>query len=135
VRRSINGRRILCSCWIMWIFFFYSYSLLTSPLFSLLELNQRSNSSLESKMSGRMKLSRLHSSCRLFCNGVPVNNSLKFVDRLRTTWESRLYSFLILCASSIMRYFHRIFFRYFRQIRTPSKLVHTTSKLPLRKLA
>jgi hypothetical protein len=114
------------------MFFFSNYSFDISPVLSLLALNHRSNSSEESNMSGRIKFNRLHSSCKLFWSGVPVNNSLKLVLRDLTTCDNMLSSFLILCASSIMRYFHLIRRRYFKQIRTPSKLVTTTSNLPLK---
>jgi hypothetical protein len=110
---------------------FLRYSSYLEASGELLAENHVSKSSLESKMSGRMKLRRLQSSCRLFWRGVPVNSSLNDVLSARTTCESIDSSFLILWASSIIRYFQRILRRYLRHIRAPSKLVTTTSNFPL----
>ena len=62
-RRSRKGRRTRCSC------------CTTVSWSSSWPENQESNASDSPKTSGRRKLSRAQSSCRLFCNGVPVIRS------------------------------------------------------------
>merc|ERR1719167_611827 len=76
-----------------------------------LVLNHSSKASDELKTSGSRKLSRAHSSWRLFCSGVPVNSSLLVVLISRITRDSLLSSFLILCASSITMYFQLNFLK------------------------
>lgn len=85
IRRRRKGRRTLCSR-------------VTRPSLSATSctLNQESKSSAELKTSGRRKLRRAHSSCRLFWRGVPVRRR-RFVDlNSRTTIDSLDFSFLIL---------------------------------------
>lgn len=59
-----------------------------------------------SKTSGRRKLRRDQSSAKLFCSGVPVNNSLLSVGSNFSSRTSRQFRFLILWPSSTIRYFH-----------------------------
>lgn len=128
MRLIMKGRKILCSCLIL--------SLLRSSISALvkvlspLRLNHSSKSSDDWKISGSKKLSRDHSSCKLFWRGVPVSNNLylDFISLiLRDVWLS---SFFILWASSMMMYCHVNRFNAFKQSRTASKVVMQTSKLP-----
>lgn len=54
----------------------------------LLAENHSSKSSEEANISGRRKFSNAHSSCRLFCSGVPVSSSRFFVLNWRTNSDS-----------------------------------------------
>mmetsp|Transcript_12033 Transcript_12033/g.28132 ORF Transcript_12033/g.28132 Transcript_12033/m.28132 type:complete len:201 (-) Transcript_12033:1709-2311(-) len=117
-RRSINGRRILCS-WLI-IFFLESSS-------SISKLNHSSNWSAEEKISGNKKLSNAHNSCRLFWRGVPVSSKRFAVEKLRTVVLNMLASFLRRCASSIIRYFHANFWRVFFSVLHISYVVTQTS--------
>mmetsp|Transcript_25037 Transcript_25037/g.80943 ORF Transcript_25037/g.80943 Transcript_25037/m.80943 type:complete len:210 (-) Transcript_25037:923-1552(-) len=92
-RRSRKGRSSRCS----WC----STSSVCPPASS--GLNHSSNWSEDEKMSGSRKLSIDHSSCRLFCSGVPVMSSRKWAEKSRTTCDSLPCSFLIRCASSMIR--------------------------------
>ncbi len=66
-------------------------------------LNSSSNLSAEAKTSGSRKLSRAQSSCKLFWSGVPVTNNRFSVFNNLTVFESCARSFLMRCASSMMR--------------------------------
>ena len=66
-------------------------------------LNHSSKSSEDENTSGSRKLSSAHSSCRLFCSGVPVMSRRDCVFISRTTPDSFEFSFLMRCASSMMR--------------------------------
>lgn len=127
---SMNGRRILWSYLITSLFLF-SLSWSVRPSLALLpRSNHSSKSSEEEKISGSKKFNRLHSSWRLFCRGVPVKSNLFFDFNyliLLDVWES---SFLILCASSIIMYYHWNFESALMQIRMASKVVIQTSNLP-----
>ena len=89
-RRSRNGRNTACS--------------LRMTVWSAAApgLNHVSKSSAEAKMSGSRKLSSAHSSCRLFCSGVPVSSSRNSDESSRTRRASNEFSFLMRCASSMM---------------------------------
>mmetsp|Transcript_5328 Transcript_5328/g.16713 ORF Transcript_5328/g.16713 Transcript_5328/m.16713 type:complete len:238 (+) Transcript_5328:1963-2676(+) len=92
-RRSKKGRSTLCSL------------LITSSSTSLSSRSNHSrHCSAEEKMSGSKKLSSAHSSCKLFCRGVPVISRRECDERLRSTCESRDCSFFIRCASSTITY-------------------------------
>lgn len=56
-----------------------------------------------SKTSGRRKLSRDHSSDRLFCRGVPVRSSLLSVGNIFSSCTRRQFRFLILWPSSTIK--------------------------------
>mmetsp|Transcript_27525 Transcript_27525/g.56441 ORF Transcript_27525/g.56441 Transcript_27525/m.56441 type:complete len:228 (+) Transcript_27525:757-1440(+) len=99
-RLSMNGRSTVCS-------FFTTFSRASSPPME----NHSSNSSLSLNTSGNKKLSSAQSSCRLFCRGVPVINKRSWVGSLRTAFEKVAFSFLMRCASSMMRYRHANFCR------------------------
>ena len=66
-------------------------------------MNHESKVVESEKMSGSRKLSMAQSSCRSFCSGVPVISSRKCVEKSRTTVDSTDFSFLMRCASSMMR--------------------------------
>mmetsp|Transcript_22232 Transcript_22232/g.51141 ORF Transcript_22232/g.51141 Transcript_22232/m.51141 type:complete len:222 (-) Transcript_22232:1199-1864(-) len=71
--------------------------------------NHESKSSDDEKTSGMRKLSSAHSSCRLFCIGVPVISSRECDENERSTCESFDSSFFMRCASSTMMYRHANF--------------------------
>lgn len=52
----------------------------------------------------RRKLSKAHSSCKLFCNGVPVMSKRFLESKSRTICERMESTFLIRWASSMMMY-------------------------------
>mmetsp|Transcript_13792 Transcript_13792/g.29115 ORF Transcript_13792/g.29115 Transcript_13792/m.29115 type:complete len:207 (+) Transcript_13792:3709-4329(+) len=97
-RRNMNGRRTVCN-------FRITFS---CPSFPDME-NHSSNCSESPNISGSRKFSRAHSSCRLFWRGVPVIKRRKPVLSNRTALLSEEFSFLILCASSMIRYLQSIF--------------------------
>lgn len=68
----------------------------------LLRLKQVSNASESSKRSGNIKFSRLQSSWRLFCRGVPVSNNLLEQRILLTMLLRMQFSFLMQWASSMI---------------------------------
>mmetsp|Transcript_8914 Transcript_8914/g.21078 ORF Transcript_8914/g.21078 Transcript_8914/m.21078 type:complete len:201 (+) Transcript_8914:1674-2276(+) len=82
-RRRRKGRRMRCSFPV------------TSSAFSE-DSKNASKSSASANSSGSRKLSSAHSSCRLFCSGVPVSSKREWVLSSRTTSESCEFSFLIL---------------------------------------
>mmetsp|Transcript_8051 Transcript_8051/g.17597 ORF Transcript_8051/g.17597 Transcript_8051/m.17597 type:complete len:217 (+) Transcript_8051:2062-2712(+) len=92
--RSMKGLSSLCSWPIMRCLASWS---------STSRLNQSSNWSEEANTSGSRKFSRAHSSCRLFCRGVPVSSSLCLVFSCRTVVENCEASFFRRWASSMMR--------------------------------
>ena len=120
MRRSMKGLRILCSCWIMALFFF-SFSL-SDKSWSLVPVrsNHSSKSSEDLKISGSRKLRRDHNSCKLFCKGVPVRRRRYFELIYRTLFEIWLSSFLIFWASSMIICCHLNFIRAAMHNRTPS---------------
>ena len=89
-RRSRNGRSTACSL------------RMTSWSAAAPGLNHVSKSSDDAKMSGSRKLSSAHSSCRLFCSGVPVSSRRNSELSSRTRRASSEFSFLMRCASSMM---------------------------------
>ena len=62
----------------------------------------------ESNKSGIKKWSKAQSSRRLFCNGVPVRSSLLSDLKESSVCQRWDIQFLILCASSKIKYFHLI---------------------------
>mmetsp|Transcript_11440 Transcript_11440/g.23912 ORF Transcript_11440/g.23912 Transcript_11440/m.23912 type:complete len:217 (-) Transcript_11440:773-1423(-) len=118
-RRSKKGRSTLWSC-------------CTTSCWSLSPsiLNQSSNCSLSWKSSGTRKLSSAHSSCRLFCRGVPVMSSRLLHFSVRSTTLSREFSFLMRCASSMMMYRQWNFLRRAFSVMIISKEVTQMSHLP-----
>ena len=64
----------------------------------------RSLADLEEKTSGRIKFNNAQSSCRLFCNGVPVIRSRPRLTNVLMICERSESTFLIRCASSMMMY-------------------------------
>mmetsp|Transcript_33907 Transcript_33907/g.73367 ORF Transcript_33907/g.73367 Transcript_33907/m.73367 type:complete len:314 (-) Transcript_33907:723-1664(-) len=94
-RRSMNGRRTVWSLRMT----------LSCPSFPSME-NHWSNCSESPKISGSRKFNNAHSSCRLFCRGVPVMSSRNSVLSNLTALLRLEFSFLMRCASSMMRYFH-----------------------------
>lgn len=124
-----KGLRILCNCYIISVFL---YSISKSVMFSLFlfKSNHSSKSSDELKTSGNKKFNKLHNSCRLFCNGVPVSNSLYLESSYLNFYEIWLSSFLILWASSIIKYSHLNLRRFDRHILKPSNVVTITSNFP-----
>lgn len=66
--------------------------------FSLANVNHESKSSDEPNTSGSKKLSSAHSSCRLFCSGVPVTSRRFLLSRMRMICDSIEFSFLMRCA-------------------------------------
>ena len=90
--------------------------------------NHSSNCPALPNTSGSKKLSNAHSSCRLFCNGVPVIKSRLLHANMRMVFESREFSFLIRCASSIMRYRQWNFFSaFFSRITISYDVTHTSN--------
>ena len=80
-------------------------------------------------MSGSRKLSIAQSSCRLFCSGVPVTRRRKWVVKRRTTFESTDPSFLMRCASSMIRYRQTSFeSAAFSEIATSYVVMHTSKR-------
>mmetsp|Transcript_35506 Transcript_35506/g.85675 ORF Transcript_35506/g.85675 Transcript_35506/m.85675 type:complete len:229 (+) Transcript_35506:1028-1714(+) len=96
ILRIMNGRRMPCS-WVIIVFF--------ASASSISRLNHSSNCSDDEKISGRRKLRRAQSSCRLFCSGVPVMSNRNPVFSSLTALLRLEFSFLIRCASSMIRYF------------------------------
>ena len=86
-RRNINGRNTVCS-------FRMTFSCPSFPDM----LNHSSNCSESPNTSGRRKFSKAQSSCKLFCNGVPVIKRRNSVDSSRTALLRLEFSFLIRCA-------------------------------------
>jgi hypothetical protein len=130
ILRSMKGRRILWS-WPTISLFRRSFS--SSDIAAAawpLRSNHSSNSSEELNTSGKRKLRRAQSSWRLFWSGVPVSRRRLRVSSYLSFLEIWLSSFLILCASSTIRYSHLNLSRWLRQIRQPSYVVTTTSNLP-----
>ena len=128
IRRIMKGRKIRCNCLMTMLLRSSSCASVKVP--SDLRSNHSSKSADDWKISGSKKLSRDHSSCKLFWRGVPVSSSryLDFISLiLLDVWLS---SFLILWASSMMMYCHENRFNAFKQRRTASKVVIQTSKLP-----
>lgn len=83
-RRSKNGRSTLCSCLttasgsdVSFVLNHASKSSLPSaPSHLAPHADPVRSTHLDENTSGKMKFNRAHSSCRLFCSGVPVINSL-----------------------------------------------------------
>jgi hypothetical protein len=92
-RRSMNGRSTV-----------WSFLMTLSRLSSVFVLNHSSKSSELPNTSGSKKLSRAHSSWRLFCNGVPVTSTRNCVLKVRTVFDKDEFSFLMRWASSMIRY-------------------------------
>ena len=67
--------------------------------------------------------------CNLTCSGVPVIRSRCSTSTVRTALLREEFSFLILCASSMMRYLHLIFASLLRSFNIPSYEVTRTSHL------
>lgn len=108
-------------------------------------VNQRSKSSCDEKMSGKRKLRRAQSSCKLFykvsivtemlnptCNGVPVIKSRFRHSNIRTICDNEEFSFLIRWASSIMIYCQDNFLSAPFSKRHISYEVTQTSKSPVK---
>mmetsp|Transcript_598 Transcript_598/g.2314 ORF Transcript_598/g.2314 Transcript_598/m.2314 type:complete len:290 (+) Transcript_598:1952-2821(+) len=119
-RRSRNGRSTLCSC--------CTTSTLSSP--SAPVPNHSSNCPALPNTSGSRKLSKAQSSCRLFCNGVPVMSKRLLHANMRIVLDRREFSFLMRCASSMMMYRQWNFFSAFFSLMTISYDVTQTSNFP-----
>mmetsp|Transcript_14522 Transcript_14522/g.42534 ORF Transcript_14522/g.42534 Transcript_14522/m.42534 type:complete len:275 (+) Transcript_14522:2256-3080(+) len=117
-RRSMNGLRTVWS-------FLMTFSCPSDPDM----LNHSSNCSASPKISGRRKFSSAHNSWRLFWRGVPVTRRRNWVFMVRTTLLRDEFSFLILWASSMMRYFQSIFPNGPFSLSIPSYDVTSTSKV------
>mmetsp|Transcript_10068 Transcript_10068/g.31542 ORF Transcript_10068/g.31542 Transcript_10068/m.31542 type:complete len:222 (+) Transcript_10068:1089-1754(+) len=96
-RRSRNGRSSECS--------FLTTMSRCSSAEDALKSNQLSKSVRLPNTSGRMKLSRLHSSFRLFCSGVPVSSSLFCVSSELSSLNRRQSLFFRRWPSSTTMYF------------------------------
>lgn len=130
---SIKGLRILWSYCTISVFL-CSFSLSdNSAVLDPERSNHSSKSSADVNTSGNKKFNKLHNSCKLFWRGVPVRRSLNLESRVLSFWEIWDSSFLILCASSTIKYSHLNFCNYDKQILQPSKVVKTTSNLPGRR--
>ena len=128
ILRNRNGLKIRCSYSITCLFLIsFSYSVNSSlpP-----RLNHSSKSLLDVKISGSKKFNSDHNSCKLFCNGVPVSNSLYLESSYLSRCDIWLSSFLSLCASSTIKYSHLNFSKGPIASLTPSKVVKHTSNLP-----
>mmetsp|Transcript_8046 Transcript_8046/g.19964 ORF Transcript_8046/g.19964 Transcript_8046/m.19964 type:complete len:224 (-) Transcript_8046:664-1335(-) len=119
-RRRRKGRSTLCSCW--------TTSTLASPSSPL--PNHSSNCPADPNTSGSRKFSSAHSSCRLFCSGVPVMSSRLLHANMRRVLDRHEFSFLIRCASSMMTYRQWNFLSAFFSRMTISYDVTHTSKQP-----
>eukprot|EP00834_Sanchytrium_tribonematis_P000224 NODE_4_length_77007_cov_1.156642.p64 type:complete len:148 gc:universal NODE_4_length_77007_cov_1.156642:43320-43763(+) len=103
-RLNKNGRRTLCNLLIIKRDSSSLSSILLTPNGA-----ENHSSKLLSLLNifGRIKFKILQSSCKLFCNGVPVNINLN----LDEYWEFKVIAnlellFFILCPSSMMVYSH-----------------------------
>mmetsp|Transcript_37736 Transcript_37736/g.92529 ORF Transcript_37736/g.92529 Transcript_37736/m.92529 type:complete len:214 (+) Transcript_37736:337-978(+) len=90
-RRSRNGRSTLCS-----------FDTTACCCSASSKLNHSLKSSELENTSGSRKLSSAHSSCRLFCSGVPVISSRFCDSKMRSICDKLECSFLSRCASSTM---------------------------------
>ena len=70
------------------------------------EENQFLNSLCDWNTCGIKKCIKDHSSMRSFCSGVPVISSRRLLLKLSSVCQRCDRQFLIMCASSSMRYFH-----------------------------
>ena len=95
-RRSMKGRSTRCS----WVTIFALASSSSEPEASE---NHVSKAAEEPNTSGSKKLSSAHSSCRLFCRGVPVMSRRCAAVKVRTMVAREEFSFFSRCASSTMR--------------------------------
>ena len=82
-----------------------------------------------SNISGSRKLSKDHSSERLFCRGVPVRRSLLEALKAFKVLMSLQLRFLMRCPSSTTRYFHSWSWKYLRSLRHISNEVTNTGML------
>ena len=95
------------------------------------KLNQLSNSVLSLKMSGIIKLSRLHNSVMLFCSGVPVSSSLRADFSLRDSLiviDSLFFS--LWASSNVIRYQLKLGWRISGTYWMASYVVTQTSNYP-----
>ena len=94
----------------------------------------RSNKSLKLStslnISGKIKLSKAHNSVKLFWSGVPVSNSLYHVRRVHKSIDNLLSLFFSQWASSTIKYYQIVFFKWVKQIQAPSYVVIQTSNFP-----
>src|SRR3989338_4263421 len=119
LRLSMNGRSTLCSLLTTSCCLSFSCSADTS--------NHESKSLDDENTSVRRKLSSAHSSCRLFCSGVPVISRWYSDEYMRTTCDRSESSFLMRCASSMTMYFHLNLDSAARSLDTSSYVVITMS--------
>mmetsp|Transcript_11425 Transcript_11425/g.53116 ORF Transcript_11425/g.53116 Transcript_11425/m.53116 type:complete len:324 (+) Transcript_11425:3091-4062(+) len=113
LRRRRKGLRTLCSCCTTSVVSLSPSSPVPVP-------NHSSNCPASPKTSGSKKLRSAHSSCRLFWSGVPVIRRRLLHANVRITMDRREFSFLILCASSMMRYLQWNFLSAFFSLMTIS---------------
>mmetsp|Transcript_16947 Transcript_16947/g.57892 ORF Transcript_16947/g.57892 Transcript_16947/m.57892 type:complete len:219 (-) Transcript_16947:449-1105(-) len=114
-RRSMKGSRIWCSLvTTITLRSRSSHDVSSSsspsppppPLGFSYALNQSSKARALSNTEGRSRWSRLQSSRRSFCSGVPVRRSLLWKLKVFRSFVRRLSLSFMRCASSMMTYFH-----------------------------
>mmetsp|Transcript_21437 Transcript_21437/g.53853 ORF Transcript_21437/g.53853 Transcript_21437/m.53853 type:complete len:306 (-) Transcript_21437:56-973(-) len=130
-RRRRKGSRMVCSLEmvLLWISSSTRRAAPSSAWRSSSKSNQVWKVARSWKMSGRMKLSRDHSSVRLFCSGVPDSSSLLAVSRVLSSLSRRQSLFLRRWPSSTTRYFHLRFWSLLLSFMATSKEVRTTGKI------
>ena len=120
-RLNING---LSRRWIYWMIF----SCCCSSLFRSASSTKRSlKSSEDSNRSGIRKFRRDHNSFRVFWSGVPVSKILFLDLDYRRFFDSTLSSFLILWASSRIKYSKLYLFNSAFSLLQVSNVVRITS--------